>query len=128
LIRYRNGDRLKKLPGRCSCGSKLPLIGKINGRTTDIIRLPDGGCVPGDFLTTIFDHAPEAVTRFQVVQHKDYSITIRYVPASAESEYAVTEVCAKLKTQFEGINVSAEAVDEIASDRGKIRFVMSEFK
>jgi len=128
LIRYRNGDRLKKLPGNCSCGSRLPLLGKINGRTTDIIRLPGGGCVPGDFLTTIFDHAPEAVNRLQVVQHKDHSITIRYVPASTGSEAAVAEVCAGLGKQFGGIKVSAEAVDEIPSDRGKIRFVVSEFK
>lgn len=128
LIRYRNGDRVKKLPGSCPCGSRLPLLGKINGRTTDLIRLPGGGCVPGDFLTTIFDHAPEAVKRFQVVQHIDHSITIRYVPASAESQAAVAEVCARLKKSFGGIAVSGEPVDEIVSDRGKIRFVISEFK
>lgn len=128
LIRYKNGDRVKKLPGRCSCGSKLPIIDKINGRTTDIIRLPDGGCVPGDFLTTIFDHAPEAVSRFQVVQRKDYSITIRYIPSSGDSEKAVAEVCARLKKMFNGLEVSGEAVDEIENDRGKVRFVVSEFK
>jgi len=128
LIRYKNGDRVKKLPGRCSCGSKLPIIDKVNGRTTDIIRLPDGGCVPGDFLTTIFDHAPDAVSRFQVVQRKDYSITIRYIPSSADSEKAVAEVCAKLQKMFNGVKVSAEAVGCIDSDCGKVRFVVSEFK
>ena len=87
------------------------VIGKINGRTIDLIRLRNGGCVPGDFLTTIFDHAPEAVKRFQVVQHKDYSITIRYVPASGESEAAVAEVCTRLEKLFDGINVSGEPVE-----------------
>ena len=41
---------------------------------------------------------------------------------------AVAGVCARLEKLFDGINVSGEPVEEITSDRGKIRFVVSEFK
>ena len=111
---------------RCSCGSKLPIIDKVNGRTTDMIRLPDGGCIPGDFLTTVFDHAPDAVSRFQVIQHKDYSITIKYVPCSPKGEETAKQVCRHLHDVFHGLPISAEAAEQIVSDRGKTRFVVSE--
>lgn len=78
LIRYRNGDRGRILDKKCSCGSCFPLLGKIQGRITDVIRFPDGSWVPGEFLTTIFDHAPEAVRQFQIIQNSDYSLTLRY--------------------------------------------------
>ena len=127
LIRYRNGDRIKKLTGKCSCGCNFPLMDKINGRTTDIIRLQDGVCVPGDFLTTIFDHRPDAVSGFQVVQHRDCSITIKYIPASDDAAEVTAGVCRRLTGLFHGVPVSAEVVRSIPNDRGKRRFVVRDF-
>lgn len=128
LIRYRNGDRIRILDRKCSCGSKFPLIDKVQGRTTDVIRFPDGSCVPGDFLTTIFDHAPGAVRQFQVVQHPDCSLTTRYVPASEQSAVVVAECCDRLRRRFSetGLPVNAEAVSGIVNDRGKTRFIVRE--
>ena len=127
LIRYRNGDRIKKLTETCSCGSGFPLIDKVNGRTTDIIQLKGGGCVPGDFLTTIFDHRPDAVSGFQVVQHRDCSITLKYIPESDDSAEVVSGVCQRLNKLFHGTPVSAEIVQSIPNDRGKSRFVIRDF-
>ena len=128
LIRYRNGDRGKLMAGHCECGSKFPVMGPVKGRITDLIRFPDGSCVPGDFMTTIFDHAPDSVRGFQVIQHYDYSVTIRYIPASADSGKIVEDVCQKLRMRFEthSVSVNSEVVSEIPHDRGKTRFVISE--
>ena len=130
IIRYRNGDRVCKLSRSCCCGCGFPLIGKVKGRMTDIIRLPDGSSVPGDFMTTLFDDFPEAVAGFQVIQHADFSLTLRYVAANDSSALVVESVCEKLRKRFEknAIIVNSEAVDCITHDRGKIRFVVSELK
>jgi len=51
LIRYRINDCV--IPGAvtCACGRGLPLIGRIEGRTTEIFRLASGDVVPGVALT-----------------------------------------------------------------------------
>ena len=83
LIRYLNGDMSSRMPGLCSCGVTLPLMDKVRGRTTDIVKLPGGRCISGDYLTTLFDDYPDAVRRFQVYQKADYSIEILVVPEPA---------------------------------------------
>jgi phenylacetate-CoA ligase len=42
LLRYRTGDRGLLRPGRCTCGSSLPLLGAVTGRTADILIMRDG--------------------------------------------------------------------------------------
>ena len=128
LIRYRNGDRGRILDKKCSCGSCFPLLGKIQGRITDVIRFPDGSWVPGEFLTTIFDHAPEAVRQFQIIQNSDYSLTLRYVPTTAQSDDVVNACCETLRKRFssQGLPVRAEKVAAIPHDRGKTRFIIND--
>lgn len=130
IIRYRNGDRVRKLSRTCRCGCRFPLMASVNGRMTDVIRFPDGSSVPGDFMTTLFDDAPDVVAGFQIVQHEDYSLTLRYVPGSEKAAEAVNVVCGKLRARFDKcpIAIRSEATDAIAHDRGKIRFVVSEIK
>lgn len=43
LIRYRTGDIAAFSQTPCPCGSALPLLGKIRGRTADTLPLPGGG-------------------------------------------------------------------------------------
>ena len=128
LIRYRNGDRVQKLSGTCDCGCRFPRIASVKGRITDVIRLPNGNCIPGDFLTTIFDDYPDAVNGFQVLQRKDFSLVVRYVPAGTHSSAIVASVCKKLAARLVGspIEIFSEVVSEIPHDRGKTRFIVSE--
>ena len=95
-----------------------------------MIRFPDGSSVPGDFMTTLFDDAPDTVAGFQVIQHCDYSLTLRYVPVSKTSIEQVERVCDKLRKRFAAysIDIRHEAVSAIGHDRGKTRFVVSEIK
>lgn len=128
LIRYRNGDRAMKLARCCDCGSKFPLLAPVKGRMTEMIRFKDGSCVAGDYLTTIFDGDPEAVRSFQIVQSKDYTLCIRYVPLARDATRRVEVVANELRNRFATHKpvITIERVREIPSDRGKTRFIISE--
>jgi len=72
----------RALTHECSCGVKLPLMDKVRGRTSDLIRLPNGKSLSGEYMTTIFDDFPEAIRQFRVHQLADYSLNIWVVPNS----------------------------------------------
>lgn len=131
LIRYEVGDVGRYLKGRCPCGVSLPLIDHVKGRVTDVIRLKSGKLISGDHLTTIFDGVPDLVEEFQVIQHSDYSVSVRVVPSGNDGANLVkikgiVDDFAK-KIDFE-VEVKMEVVDHIQHDKGKIRFVVSELK
>lgn len=129
IIRYANGDMGRSIPGTCPCGVSLPLMDKVSGRVSDSVRLPEGTCISGDYLTTVFDDYPEAVAAFQVRQASDYSIRVLYVPDShaAGLEVVLEKVKGELvKRTRSRVPVSFEAVSAIPHDRGKLRFVISD--
>ena len=79
LIRYLNGDRAIAGFGRCPCGRGLPLLRSVVGRQLDTLQTGDGRLVSGAFFPHLLkDHAE--VLRFQVVQHRDRSVTLRLMP------------------------------------------------
>ncbi|MEI7831975.1 MAG: hypothetical protein WCJ56_02085 [bacterium] len=130
LIRYVVGDRGHLIGGKsCTCGINLPLMSSVQGRTTDLIRLPNNDVLCGDFMTTIFDDFPDAVRAFQVIQHRDFGITISYVP-NMEYEQRAKEIAMVQKRLVEKIgtqvSISFQPVENIQSDRGKIRYIISE--
>lgn len=131
LIRYLIGDRGSSISEKCLCGINLPLMDQVRGRTTDLIKLPDGSCLSGDYLTTLFDNYPDVVNGFQVRQAKDFSVKITYIPNLKASglEKALTNICSNLsvKTNFQ-VTISTEAVDVISCDKGKLRFIISEIE
>jgi phenylacetate-CoA ligase len=70
LIRYEIGDLATKKTGICRCGRGLPRIGKIVGRTSDIIYTPEGKMISGiSLLDTFTIHVP-GVRQVQIVQEK----------------------------------------------------------
>jgi phenylacetate-CoA ligase len=130
LIRYVNGDRGRALPGRCACGVALPLMDQVRGRASDMIRLPSGRAISGEYLTTIFDAFPDAVKQFQVRQDADASITVLYVQNSEYSGLPVVlrNVRSSLETKtHHEVTVSLKEAKAISHDRGKHRFVISDF-
>ena len=64
LLRYRIGDRGRLMENSCSCGLPFPLMDYVKGRIADMIVLPSGSRVPGEFWTTIFDDFPEVISEF----------------------------------------------------------------
>jgi phenylacetate-CoA ligase len=129
IIRYLNGDAGALLAGPCECGITLPMMDSVKGRITDVVKLPDGTRIAGDYLTTVFDDYPDSVKAFQVRQLKDYSIVLRVVPQDQreESQAIIRRVREGLERKVRSqVPVRLEIVSEIVSDKGKTRFIISE--
>ena len=123
IIRYENGDRGRYLDGCCSCGRNLPLIDSVKGRVSESFTLPSGRILSGEYLTTIFDSNPGVVKGFRVIQNKDYSITIEYIPNAADD--SVKDTIRQFLNIVNGeVPVNLKVIKEIPHDRGKTRFVI----
>ncbi|WBU38836.1 phenylacetate--CoA ligase family protein [Homoserinibacter sp. YIM 151385] len=128
IIRYRLGDRSALLDGVCACGRTLPRIRAVEGRVSDVLRLPDGQRIAGG-LTGLFNARPDAVSQFQIVQSADRSVRIDWRPgAAADAEAVVEEAVAELRRIVGGqVPVTARRAEQpIAHDGGKSRVIRSE--
>lgn len=125
LIRYENGDRGRWLGKSCSCGRTLPCMDSVKGRESESFILPSGKTINGEFLTTIFDKTPDLVSGFRVVQHKNLSITIEYVPSGDETKIITILDDFALKINNE-VPISYKRCNSIGHDRGKSRYVIRE--
>ena len=76
LIRYELGDEVTLGPA-CSCGCKLPVLAKVDGRTTHLFRLPGGRkiapSIPPHFRSLI------AATSWQMAQTGPNMFEVRYL-------------------------------------------------
>ena len=129
LIRYLNGDRSSFLTEKCDCGNVSPLLNYIHGRVTDCLTLSDGSVLFGDYLTTVFDHYPEAVQAFQFHQITNGTIIFRivkndnYINASQEIE----DVIMRFQHMIAGRNkIEIEYCSAINADRGKTRYIVND--
>lgn len=82
LIRYKIYDLAIKsdITETCPCGRKFPMLKKIIGRDTDIVKTKKGKTLIVHFFTGIFEYIEE-IQQFQVVQHSLDDIEIRYIPS-----------------------------------------------
>ena len=128
LIRYEVGDTGRWLDKTCPCGRTLPIIDRVKGRTTDMIRLPSGRILSGEYLTTIFDAYPDAIRSFRVIQRKDASLMIEYIPLSDKLIEPVIEIVKKTLREkvCQEVPILFAKVDCIQHDRGKLKFVIRE--
>lgn len=124
LIRYENDDRGRWLLEQCPCGRTLPCIDSVKGREVENFVLPSGKIITGEYLTTIFDCQPEAVKNFRVIQHKDLSITVEYVPGSQELRTSIFQNFEE--TIGREVPVKFRKIDGIVHDGGKTRYVVRE--
>jgi len=129
LIRYKNGDRGRKTDGLCGCGITLPLMEQVKGRTSDIVHLPSGNKISGEFLMSIFDDYPGSIRKYQVCQKKDYSILITVVRNKENPEFdkALNTVKARLlKLLNSEVKLEISEADDIVSRNCKHSYVISE--
>ncbi len=82
LINYRQGDRATLAPGRCACGRALPLLERLEGRTSDVLHLADGREVLDHVLIHACKKVLANVLQFQIVEEQPGTFRWRIVPAS----------------------------------------------
>lgn len=83
LIRYRIGDLAIKLPKDKYPEKRdlgFPLLQRVVGRDTDLVKTQSGKYMVVHSFTGIFEHVPE-ITQFCVIQRELSGIEIEYVPA-----------------------------------------------
>ncbi len=76
LIRYRLGDIASWKGQDCPCGRALPLLKVVEGRMLDMITLPAGRVVPGEFFVYLFKDYSE-IRQYHVIQEEPDLLRLR---------------------------------------------------
>lgn len=129
LVRYDTGDLAVKLP-RDHYPEKrdlaFPLLERVVGRNTDLVKTPDGKTLIVHTFTGLFEFYPE-IKQFQVVQNELESITIRYIPTKEFTPAILEALGAKFRERTKSsISIIWEAVEKIdASKSGKPQLIVN---
>lgn len=80
LLNYRLGDLAALDPRPCPCGRSLPLLDRLQGRRTEVIRLRDGRCISAAPLEVGCEDVLADALAAQIVQHGPDQVCWRIVP------------------------------------------------
>ncbi len=125
LIRYEIGD-LASLDAtmHCPCGRSLPLIGNIQGRTSDFLRLPSGRMIAGPSLALLAADMRD-VRQVQFIQPDPQHVTLKVVAGLGYSVRTEQELRRRMQPYLEDkTSLTIVTSDSIPSEpSGKYRFV-----
>ena len=126
LIRYAPGDMAIKADKPCTCGRNMPMIKKVIGRATDVIKLSNGRVLNG--LSIPFEAMIGELNHFQIVQKEIDSVEVLLEPKAELTEKQIKSIEEMMKFHCgEGVVVAVRVVDEIPLPKsGKLRYVISE--
>lgn len=132
LIRYYLGDlAIREDPTKkCKCGRSLPLIRKIIGRDTDIVKTKSGKMLIVHFFTAILEHFP-CIKQFRIVQENLEGFRLEYIPEEQLFENGVLDEIRRTMTQKieEPIFIDFVKVDAILpTSSGKPQIIKSLLK
>ena len=128
LVRYRVGDLIKvSSQTHCNCGSGLPCIDSVEGRTSQFIELPNGRKVHTELFHYISDSLTQTngvIKQFRIIQNKGLEFTIEYCSDGKNVDKAIDYMANQLKKFFgENILFTFRSVDAIERDKsGKLRY------
>ncbi len=126
FLRYRTGD-LGILDNQiCPCGRTLPLLKKIQGRTTDFIIATNGAAVHALSLIYILREIEEII-EFQIIQESSQKILILLNLSQELNDVQLLDIKKSFKKRLgQGMKIVFESVQEIAREKsGKLRHVKS---
>jgi len=126
FIRYATGDVGALGTAPCTCGRGLPLLQKLEGRSTDFLTAQDGTVMHGLALVYIVRELPQ-VRSFKIIQESLLLTRVLLVclPRLDDTTRTliVTGFQARLGAQ---VTIAIEEVDDIAAEAsGKYRYVIS---
>jgi phenylacetate-CoA ligase len=126
FIRYATGDlAIAAPPGACSCGRVHPRLSTVEGRVTETLLDAAGNRVNGLVFNVVIAHLAHAIRRFQVVQHRDRSITLRIVPTATFDAEIETILRQTWQRYLAGVAVTIERVEDIPLSKSGKRQVVS---
>lgn len=127
LIRYRLGDTGAVSDEQCPCGSPLPALKRLDGRTDDVIVTPDGRRIGR--LDPVFKGL-DGIVEAQIVQERADLCVIRVVPATGFDQRTEHRLRQSLGHRLgPGARVEVEQVEVLErTPRGKLRPVISRIR
>jgi phenylacetate-CoA ligase len=132
LVRYKLGDLAIKLPRNLYPEKRelnLPILQKVIGRETDIVKTPSGKKLIVHSFTGVFEYFP-SIKQFCVIQKDLYGIDIEYI----EGEKFEMVVLDQIKNELlrfigEEFNINFIQVEEILPTKsGKPQIIISQLK
>jgi len=127
FVRYRVGDRGSLGTQGCACGSPLPVLSGLGGRSNDFLVGRDGRLVHS--LAPIYVlRELSAVRQFRLDQHADRSLDLALVVTRSMSEAEIEQVRRRLRQVLDmDVPIDVHFTDTIEPEpSGKYRFVRSE--
>lgn len=122
LIRYRTGDRGALSAEPCTCGLGAPILDRIEGRVSDMVRTPDGRQV--FWFNPVFAGLP--LREAQIVQERLDALGVNVVPLPEWSAEDAVELERRLRLRVGEMVIDVRTVDEIErGPNGKFRPVLS---
>jgi len=111
---------------KCPCGRGLPILGEIEGRSTDFVRAADGTVLHGLALIYVLREMPE-VDEFKIVQESITHMTVQIVTATGDRGRLEKTVTEQFRRRLgESLMLNFEYVSRIEREAsGKFRYVVS---
>ncbi len=127
LIRYRTGDLVEVSDDTCQCGRGFSILGRVMGRTHDLIQTTGGRRVHGEYFTHVLEYIP-GIRQFQIVQENlsHFNINVVREPNiyQGESEPEITSRFRKMLG--DSVSIEFNYVLSVEADpSGKHRYVIS---
>jgi phenylacetate-CoA ligase len=124
FIRYEVGDYGVPATGPCPCGRQSPSFARIDGRTEDYVRTPDGRMVMG--LNQVLEYAAGA-KEIQIYQERTEEIEVRVVAGAEYSTASERAMLRELRRRVgDQLAIKFVTVDSIPRNpAGKFRAVVS---
>ena len=119
LIRYAVGDGVEfdDPNKKCSCGSQMPLVKKIEGRKMTFVYSKDRGVVGAGNISNIVKYTP-GIEKLQVIQNDKENILLKVMTGSDNHENIASILEGEMRNRLgKNININFEFVDEIANEK-----------
>jgi phenylacetate-CoA ligase len=126
FIRYATGDVGALGTEPCACGRGLPLLQRIEGRSTDFLTAVDGTVMHGLALVYIVRELPQ-VRSFKIIQESLLRTRVLLVCLPRLDDATRSAVVAGFQSRLGAqVDIAIEEVEEIAAEAsGKYRYVVS---
>jgi len=130
LIRYRIGDLAVKLPENEYPHERelnLPILKRVVGRDTDIVKTRSGSSMIVHSFTGIFEHY-KSIKQFCVIQENMDGIIVEYISGDEFDKSVLTEIENKILgyLKMDKFNIVFKEVDSIApTPSGKPQIIIS---
>lgn len=127
FIRYRTGDIAALSDEACPCGRGLPLLTRLQGRSTDFVVAADGTVMHGLALIYVVRDLP-GVRGYKIIQESiTHTRVLLVMEAGQESEALRQSVVAGFRRRLgDEVLVSVDFVAQIEAEKsGKFRYVVS---